>query len=199
MTKGFFVCQSLVDQKDLTPHQKRRVASLAKKFSPTRIADVERARSLLFSLYGANNMPAVNQCIEILTQISFKGDYRIWNPDQSAYCLKFYLSDDEQEKQRIQSMLWEEVRSPHHDDEKHQEYLRNVMDGLVLEMRLRSLEEYSDTERDEYEVRTVVLSAYLQILALGARGRYQRDEVLEAIEAQTARLRELYKNLKGRV
>lgn len=189
--------QSLLESQELSSKQQKRVASLAKKFSPRSSADVAKAYELLFSLYSANNQPALDECIHILTQIPFRGDYRIWVSVEPAYCLKFYLSEDETEKESIQKMLWEETRSPRYDKQEHQDYLQKVMDGLLLESSLEELEKYSETAKEEYELRCYVLSTYLQILALGAQGKYNRAAVLEGIETQTMRLRELHKKVWG--
>lgn len=181
----------LLANNDLTKKQKGLAESLSKKFSPKNKGDLEKANELLFSLFYTENLNAIQICLDVLTKIRFDGNFNLWAFIQPSYCLKYFLSDDTDEKVRITEMLKTEVRSEWDDDDEHQEFLQKILDGELVHASEEKLEQRKNDPDGEYTWRTIVLQNYLHILALGATGKINIDKAMSEIHSNLKRLKEL--------
>lgn len=118
----------------------------------------------------------------------------MWAFIQPSYCLKYYLTTDESVKEEITRMLREDVKSKWHDDEEHQEFMRKILDGELVQSAQEELERYIDDGiKEEYIWRVNLLIEYLYVLALGATGLLNKSIVTDEIEKNLIRLREISK------
>ncbi len=181
--------KDLLSLEGLSKRQEKKARAIAEKFSPKNKKDLEKAYDLMFDFLFQENTQGLNIVLSELTKIKFMGNFAIWEYIEPSYTLKFYLSDDEKEKQEIRRMLNEDVKSPLDSDEEHREYLNKIRNGLVLDTAL----EFADFDDDEKDSREGILTAYLQIYALGATGTISEQKCLEEIECNIFRLKDLYK------
>lgn len=186
----------LMDVNGLNKQQKRWISSLTKKFSEKNSGDLEKACNLLYSLYYSGHMEAVKECMRIVCQIKFDGNFNTWTFIQPAYTLKFYMSQDSTEQGAIRQMLCHDVRSKLHDDEQHQITLDKIRLGHSVQTALKSLERNGKEPKDEYTFRQIVLFAYLHVLAIGTCKELNEPEVRKQIDANLKRLVELQQQIQ---
>lgn len=184
----------LLNLENLSKEQQTKAISLSKKFSPTNKTDLEKANDLLFSLFCSNRLEGVDICLKILTSLKFNGNFNLWTFIQPSYCLKYYLTTDENVKEEITRMLCEDVKSKWHDDDEHQEFIQKILDGELVQSAQEELERYiDDGVKKEYIWRVNLLIEYLYVLALGATGLLSKSIVMGEIEKNLIRLREISK------
>lgn len=176
----------------LTIKQIKTIESL-KEFSITRKRDLEKANDLLFDFYYANNMIAVKKMLDVMTTIKFNGDFNFWTFVQPSYCLKYFLSSNENNKKEITEMLYNDVKSSLDTKEEHLEFLLEIQNGRLLESAQTKLLKNMDNENDEYVWRSNLIKKYLHILALGTKGIISSETVLLEINKNINRQKELYK------
>ena len=94
-------------------------------------------------------------------------------------------------------MLLKDIKSKWHDDDEHQEFIKTILDGELVQSAKEQLDKHiNDGPKAEYDWRESLLSEYLYVLALGATGSLNKTIVLTEIANNLARLEELYKLLK---
>lgn len=83
---------------NLTKKQTKTVNTLIKQFSEKSAKDLSKANSLLFDFYISEKSEAMNICLDVLTNIKFNGNFELWSEIEPSVCLKYYLSNNEDEK-----------------------------------------------------------------------------------------------------
>ncbi|MDO4764238.1 MAG: hypothetical protein Q4A00_07650 [Flavobacteriaceae bacterium] len=183
--------KELLKHEGLTAQQIKHIELLDKKFSATNASNLKKANDLLFSLLYTNNLSAVQTLLDLMTQIPFNGNFNQWTFVEPSYTLRYFLSNDNTEKEKIKHYLINEVRSEWDDDEEHAEHLQKKRDGMLVESSLEQLERYNTSEKEEFTWRTTVLIRYLEVLTIGATGKLDEKNVLNEINSNIERQKAL--------
>lgn len=177
---------------DLSQSQMQKTTSLSKKFNPNNKVCLEKAHTLLFELFCANHLQGVHVCLDVMTQLKFNGNFNLWTFIEPSYCLKYFLTDDDAIKAEITRMLRYDVVSKWEDEDEHDENIQNILDGRDVQSAQEQLDRYINDDNQEFYWRINLLIKYLHILALGATGKLNKSMVLNEIDTNIARLREMH-------
>lgn len=185
---------NLVNLGNLSKSQMVKATSLSKKFSPTNKFDLEKLHILIFDLFCANNLDGVNICLDIMTKLKFNGNFNLWTFIEPSYCLKYFLTEKNAVKTEISRMLRHDIVSKWEDEDEHNEDMQNILNGKDVQSAQEQLSRYIDHDiQHEYHWRINLLIKYLHVLALGATGKLSKSVVLDEINTNLARLREIAK------
>lgn len=188
----------LLHLENLSKSQVKRATSLSKKFNPNNKLHLEKAHTLLFDLFCANQLEGVHICLNVMTQLKFNGNFNLWVFIEPSYCLKYFLTDDDAIKTEMTKMLHHDITSKWEDEDEHKENIQNILDGNEVQSAQEQLSRYIDDDiKHEFHWRVNLLIKYLHIFALGATGKLSKCMVLNEINTHITRLRYIYKQIEN--
>ncbi|NDV68288.1 DUF6707 family protein [Dysgonomonas sp. 25] len=166
--------------------QNRKVTNISnkllKKISLKSSSDLEKLQNILYLLFINNSKKHFEDLASVIVKLNFNGNYNLWTWIESMLALITL----ETENTVISTTAYNKISENYNDDKKAKD---SILNGELL--HLREVEESlkEGNEKNINEWKTILLSDYVLIKALGKSPKYSCDFLQKEIESLRVNLK----------